>query len=314
MGLEETKPSLVFFGNERLATGVQTTAPALQALIRDGYDIKAVVSNYEPGTSRSSRQLEIQAVADESGIPVLLPNKPVDILEDLRNLGAEAAVLVAYGRIVPQSVIDLFPSGIINIHPSLLPLHRGPTPIESVLLSGEPKTGVSVMCLTAEMDAGPVFGQSELILNGSETKQELADKLIDIGGAILIELLPGILNGNIIAKPQDNSLATYDKLINKKDGEIDWTKPAQRLEREIRAYVGWPKSFVVLAGKELIITRAHAIASEEAMLKPGGAKVTEDRQLLVQAGSGSLIIDRLKPSGKNEMTASDFLAGYGKHL
>ncbi len=304
---------LVFFGNERLATGVTTTNHTLNALIAAGHDIAAVVSNYEAGTSRSVRELEIKAVAEEHGIPLLLPAKPAEIVDELRNLGAEAAVLVAYGRIVPQTIIDIFPRGIINIHPSLLPLHRGSTPIESVILSGDKKTGVSIMCLEAAMDAGPVYGQSELELKGTETKQELADKLSQIGSTMVIELLPGILDGNIIAKPQDNNAATYDKLIKKEDGRIDWNKPAAQLEREIRAYVDWPKTFTTIAESEVIITKARVSESSDARAQ-GSVFKTEANELAVQTSDGALIIDNLKPAGKNEMTAQEFLAGYGKGL
>lgn len=316
--MDKTKPSIVFFGNERLATGVNTTAPTLQALIDAGYDIKAVVSNYERGTSRNARELEIKEVADKHGIPVLLPEKPADIIDQLESFEAEAAVLVAYGRIVPQSIIDMFPKGIINIHPSLLPLHRGPTPIESVILDGSRVTGVSVMQLVKAMDAGPVYGQSEVALTGQETKQELADQLLEIGGKMVIELLPGILDGSIAAKPQDDSAATYDKMINKEDGKLDFNKPAEQLEREIRAYTEWPKSYGVLAEREVIITKAHngEPRAEDRGLRTETGKVfqTETKELAVQTGEGLLIIDALKPAGKNEMTAKEFLAGYGKDL
>jgi methionyl-tRNA formyltransferase len=293
---------VVFFGNERIATGVSTTIPTLQALIAAGYEVAAVVSNYEAGTSRSARQLEVQSIANAHNIPMLLPDKPTDILEELRDFGAEIAVLVAYGRIVPQSIIDLFPRGIVNLHPSLLPLHRGPTPIESVILHGETKTGVSIMCLEAAMDAGPIYGQSEIALRGDETKQELADTLLNVGSKMLIELLPGILDGYIIAKPQNNEAATYDKLIKKEDGRIDLTKPARVLEREIRAFAEWPKSYTTIAGTDVIITKAHI------------AEAANENELAIKTGKDYLIIDTLKPAGKNEMTAAEFLRGYGKDL
>jgi len=292
---------LVFFGNERLATGVSTTAPTLTALIEAGHDVCAVVSNYERGTSRSARELEIEAVAKKHGIPVLLPAKPSEILDELQAYGAEAAVLVAYGRIVPQSVIDVFPKGIINIHPSLLPLHRGPTPIESVILNGETKTGVSIMSLQKEMDAGPVYGQSEVGLTGQETKQELADHLLEIGGKMVVALLPGILDGSVVAKPQDDVAATYDKLIEKTQGVMDWHKPAAQLEREIRAYAIWPKSSTTLAALDVIITDAHVSKDK-------------DGPLAMQTAKDFLVTDKLKPAGKNEMTAADFIRGYGKDL
>ncbi len=317
---------IVFFGNERLATGVTTTAPTLQALIAAGHEVVAVVSNYERGTSRNARELEIKAVADAHNIPVLLPEKPADIIDQLKSLNTEVAVLVAYGRIVPQSIIDIFPKGIVNIHPSLLPLHRGPTPIESVILDGSTVTGVSVMQLVKAMDAGPVFGQTVIELNGNETKQELADRLLEIGGKMVVELLPCILDGSVVAKPQDDSKATYDKMIVKDDGRIDWTKTAIQYEREIRAFAGWPKSTVIIAKKDVIITGARILGGpiydsesldNRVPLKAGTVVGNGKDSISIQCGGDQteiIEIQLLKPAGKKEMSAKDFLAGYGKNL
>lgn len=294
--------SIIFFGNERLATGVTTTTPALKALVAAGHDVKAVVANYERGTSRNSRILEIQVTANELGIPVVLPDKPITVIEQLKSYGADIAVLVAYGRIVPQAIIDIFPKGIINIHPSLLPLHRGPTPLESVLLHGDRRTGVSVMQLVQAMDAGPVFAQKEVALKGTETKQELADMLLHIGSSMIVELLPGILDDSVTAEAQDEQSATYDSLIKKEDGKIDTSKSAIALEREIRAYAGWPKSYTVLAGKDVIITKAHV------------SKSCETNELGIKTAEDYLIIDALKPAGKSEMSAKEFLRGYNNKL
>lgn len=305
---------IVFFGNERVATSVVTTAPTLQALISDGYDVAAVVSNYEPGRSRNARTLEIEKAAEEHGIPLLLPNSPADILDQLRDYKADIGVLVAYGRIVPQSVIDAFPKGIVNIHPSLLPKHRGSTPIESVIMNGEQKTGVSLMSLAKAMDAGPVYAQSEIELNGDESKQQLADELLDIGATMLVELLPGILDGNIVAIPQDESRATYDSLLSKDNGIIDWSKPASMLEREVRAFHGWPRSRTELGGKDVIITKAHSLNSGSSAA-PGIAKANKEAGLItVSTSDGLLCIERLIPAGKGEMSAEAFIAGYGRLL
>lgn len=302
---------IVFFGNERLATGVKTDASTLQGLLDRGYDVAAVVSSYEKGTSRNARGLEIADVAAKHNIPLLLPDKLSDIQEELKALSAQLGVLVAYGKIVPQSVIDMFPHGIINIHPSLLPLHRGPIPIEGAILEGASRTGVSIMRLTQELDSGPVYGQSEVVLSGTETKQELADTLLEIGQAMLLELLPEIVNGSVIAVPQDDNQATYDARLVKDDGVIDWSKPAVQIEREVRAYAGWPKSRTKLAGKDVIITEARAMAGESLDSNPGAVAVLSETKILaVATGRGSLWIERLKPAGKNEMAAQEFLAGH----
>lgn len=307
--MTKTSKTILFFGNERLATGVTTTAPTLSRLIEAGYQVAAVISNYESGTSRSSRQLEIADVAQKNNIPLLLPDKPIDIKAELEEFGAAAAVLVAYGRLVPQSIIDIFPSGIINIHPSLLPLHRGPTPIESVILEGAAETGVSLMQLVREMDAGPVYAQERVSLNGNETKQDLADKLLALGGYMLIEQLPAILDGTLQPKPQDDDRATFDQLISKEDGMIDWRESAEHIEREIRAFRDWPQSRATLGGKDVIITVAHGVPSNDPESSPGSLQIAGNL-LMVECGTGYLCLDRLKPAGKQEMSAEAFLAGY----
>jgi methionyl-tRNA formyltransferase len=304
------KNRLIFFGNERLATGVTTTAPVLRMLISEGYEIAALVLNNAPARSRTKREVEIASVAHAYHIPILFPDKLSDINGELTEYDAIAAVLVAYGKIVPQSVIDIFPKGIINIHPSLLPLHRGPTPIESVILSGENETGVSLMQLAKDMDAGPVFAQEKIQLDGEEAKQELADRLIELGARMIKNNLPSILAGDLNPVQQDSSLATYDSLIQKEDGLMDWSKPAEQLAREVRAYAGWPKSRSIIAGKDVIITKAQSSKLEQAKQKLGAMKISNNSaQIYVQTSKGTLGIECVQPSGKQEMHVSDFLRG-----
>lgn len=297
---------IVFFGNERLATGVATSAPTLTALIEAGFNVVAVVSHNEDTASRKPRPLEVADVAKKHNIPVLLPSKPSEIIEQLKAYEPAAGVLVAYGKIVPQSVIDIFPAGIVNIHPSLLPLHRGPTPLESVILDGSKTTGVSLMRLSKEMDAGPVYAYSEYDLIGSETKQQLANELIELGSAMVVSLLPRIITGEVKGKPQDDTEATYDKLIKKEDGVLDWQKPAVRLEREVRAYAEWPKSRTILGGHAVIVTKAHVVVG---VGEPG--KIWKDgNKLGFYTSKDIFAIDSLKPAGKGEMSITAFLNGY----
>ncbi len=303
---------LVFFGNERLATGVTTEAPVLRALVEAGYKVEAVYANHEDPISHQKRDLEISKVAQEFNIPVILPGNKIPLAEKLKKHPADVAVLVAYGKIVPQAVIDMFPKGIINIHPSLLPLYRGPTPIESVILAGDNKTGVSLMMLSQEMDAGPILAQRTVHLNGRESKQDLADKLLGLGKELLIETLPKYITGDIKPRKQSHpSRATYTQKINKQDGQIDWTKPAAQIEREIRAYADWPKSRTILGKTEVIITKAYVVPSNHSQLKPGDIEVVKEaKALMVECGQDCLYIESLKPAGKSEMTAEAFLAGY----
>lgn len=308
--MKKISEPIVFFGNERLATGVTTSAPTLSALIARGYTVVAVVTNYNEAITRKSRELEVKTIAEKNNIPVLLPETLIAIKDQLKDFNAIAGILAAYGKMVPQEIIDLFPLGIINIHPSLLPKHRGPTPIESVILNGSTETGVSLMKLVKSMDAGPVYAQTNLDLNGNESKQELADVLGKIGADLLIKHLPSILSKINKGKDQLETEATYDRLITKLDGAIDWNMRAEAIVRQIRAYKGWPGSRSELLGKDALILEAEIIN------KTGvpGEVLVQDKQLVVCSGEQAVNILKLKPAGKQEMTGQAFLAGYGKHL
>lgn len=269
-----SKLSLVFFGNEKLATGIENQGGLVQLMLQQaGYEIEAAIA----GTTAVER-----------------------------NYRSKLAVLVAHGQILPQPVLDQFPLGIINIHPSLLPLYRGSTPIEQAILDGAATTGVTLMKLVAAMDAGPVFAQNELALSGNESKAELANHLLHMGCELLIKVLPRILAGALAPTDQDELKVTVTKLISKSDGGIDWTKPAAQIEREIRAYLGWPGSFAHLLETDVIITAAR-ISNDGG--EPGRAYQSDDKQLIVYCGQDALIIDRLKPAGKREMTGREFLTG-----
>lgn len=288
--------SLIFFGNERLATGVVTSAPALSGLIADGWAIKAIVVSNAEAHGRRKRPLEVARTASKYEIPLM---SPVDATPDkLKALGAEAGVLAAYGKIVPEQIINVFPRGIINIHPSLLPLYRGSTPIEQAILDGAPQTGVSLMALVPKMDAGPVYASEKISLNGQETKQELADRLDSLGSRIMLANLESILDGTLKPTPQTDSRATYTKQLSKADGLLDLSKPAEILEREVRAFAGWPRSRVEVFGHSVIITQARVVSGPD------------NNHLVLRCNPGYLAVQELiAPSGR-QMSGADFMRGY----
>lgn len=298
--MTKTSKTLLFFGNERLVSGLKkTNAPILQGLIDRGYTIKAVVSHHTDGQSRTSRSLEVAEIAKAHNIPVLLPNRPTDIKDQIARLGADAAILVAYGRIIPQSIIDLFPLGIINIHPSLLPAYRGPTPIESAVLNGDTKTGVSIMQLTAGMDTGPVYAQTEIALDDRQTKFDLYDVVIDKSAQLLFDVLPHILDGSLTPVPQNDANASYSQLLNKSDSRLDpTTLTAIEADRQVRAYLGFPKTKLTLLGQECIITKTHVEANQKTPL-----------DIKCRDGAFLSIDELIAPSGRR-MNSSAFLNGY----
>lgn len=304
---------IIFFGNERLVSGLpETNAPILNGLIEQGYDVVAVVSHHSHSNSRSNRQLEVAAIASAHDIPVYLPNKPSEIIDELKALQPDIAVLVAYGRIISQQVIDMFPQGIVNIHPSMLPKYRGPTPIEAAILNGDTETGISIMQLTAGMDEGPVYAQQSVPISNGWTKLQLYQDIAYLSSKLFFEHFPKILDGSLHPVPQNHSEATYTQLIKKSDGIIDWThKTAEQIEHEIWAYEGWPQSRTMLGNIEVIITKVHSVPSN--IGAPGHVQIVNDKDaslIAIDATEGYLYIDALKPLGKKEMPVKAFLAGY----
>jgi methionyl-tRNA formyltransferase len=303
--------TILFFGNERLATGVTSSLPIFKSLLLTGYNIPAVIVSQANLTSANKNEVaEIVEEAKLNNITLLNPSRLKDIKNQLQEYGADAAVLVAYGKIIPQSIIDIFPQGIINIHPSRLPKHRGPTPIESVILAGESDTAVSIMQLSAAMDSGPIYAQQTVKLNGKETKQELADRLAIVGKELLGTYLNEILTDKLKPVEQSGDGITFDQLITKQDGNIDWSKDAEYITRQIRAYAGWPRSKTTLKDIDIIITDAHPIDIKG----PIGEVFMLEGQLGVFADSGAVIIDKLVPAGKKEMDSASFLSGYRSKL
>lgn len=295
------KIPIVFFGSGPVAH------KSLLRLVSD-FTIEAIIT--KPAT-----QHEIQAVVP--GTPVYVATNKAELEAPLANqrLTSKLAVLVDFGIIVSKPVIDSFPLGIVNSHFSLLPQWRGADPITFTILSGQRETGVSLMLLTEGLDEGPLLAQSTVMVAETATTPQLTDQLIDVSDALLKTIIPAYTRGECI--PVDQLTATlaplaaptYSRKLTKDDGMIDWTKPAVQLEREIRAFIGWPKSRTILAGREVIITAARIDPS------PGepGRVFVHDKRLLVGTGEGSLEIERLKPAGKPEMAAAAFLAGY-KHF
>lgn len=305
--MQHTSKTILFFGTEDFS------AYTLNALISQGFSIGAIIT--KPDTRRGRRKELVKPLVKQIGeqhnIPVWQPAKLKDIAHDIAQFDAPAGVLVSYGKIIPQSIIDLFSPGIINVHPSLLPMYRGPSPIEAAILHGDTQTGISIMQLSAAMDAGPIYSQESAPLTGKETAPALYKSLGERGAELLTDILPSILDGTVQATPQQESTASYCQLIAKQDGVIDWKKPAAQLAREIRAYQGWPQSRAIVGIVETIITEASADSPFQGA--PGTLLVSSDA-LKINTGNGSLSVYRLKPLGKKEMPVTAFLAGYKDKL
>lgn len=287
---------IVFFGTEDFSLY------SLQALVESGYHIAAVVT--KPDTPRG-RHHELTAPAVKTyaiahGIPVWQPAKLSTIASDIATLTHPAGILVSYGRIIPQSIIDCFTPGIINIHPSLLPKYRGSSPIESAILRRDATTGVSLMQLSHKMDAGAVYHQSSYPLDSTETRPQLYLTLGLLGAQLLLEHLPSILDGSMQPIPQAESEATYCHQLTKQDSYIDpAVLSAIDADAHVRAYLDFPGTRTAIYGIEVILISTYVSA------------VPTD--LSIRCSDGKyLAIEVLKPIGKKEMPARAFLAGYSR--
>jgi methionyl-tRNA formyltransferase len=299
--------TMLFFGTEEFS------ATILSGLLDNGFAIDAVISKPDTPSGRGQKIVSsaVKVTAEKHGIPVLQPANLLDSIEDITSYSAPAAVLASYGKIVPQAILDLFPSGIINVHPSLLPKYRGSSPIETAILNGDVQSGVSLMQLVAEMDAGPVYTQKEVDLTDQNADQAYS-LMAKAGLELLVTYLPAILDGRLKPSPQDG-VPTYTQKIKKSDSVIDWNMPSDTIARQIAAYHHWPQSRARIGNLDVIITAAHAVPSDFG--QPGELDIVDDEGLLmVQTQSGYLCIDAVKPPGKKEMPIKAFLAGYRPQL
>ncbi len=300
----KTEP-IIFFGNERLSTGLATIEPkVLPMLIDEGYAIKAVIIQ-QAANNNSGRGLEVAEKAKEHGIPVYSNPTDHDLINCIKQIQPALGILIAFGRIISPDVLNLFPKAIVNLHPSLLPQYRGSTPIEQAILDGSKSTGASLMQLSSKMDAGAVFTQEQITLTGSDTKAELADKLLLLGATMLRQNLPAILDGSLKPTAQSESAATYSSRIKKGDGLIEPNQTASELDKVVRAYSGWPGTYLQSNNETVIILQAKAITDNH--LNFVGQLVRNSDKLLLPTRQGSLEITHLQRAGRKPISARDYI-------
>ena len=293
--MKNTSQKIVFFGTE------QFSLTALSHLIQAGYNIVAVVTKPDSKKGRGQQLTppEVKVLAAKHNIPVWQPTRLAEIADRVSALGVATGVLVSYGKIIPQSIIDLFSPGIINVHPSLLPAYRGPAPIESAIINGDIETGVTIMKLDAAMDAGPLYAVRTHPLAGTETGPELYRTLAVAGAELLIEVLPAIIDGSLQPHPQDDTKASYTSLLKKEDAPLDLTSlTAIQAERRVRAYLSFPKSKLKIGDNQIIITKAHVSQTKNTPLDSS-----------CQDGAFLVIDELITPNGRRTDGAA-FSRGY----
>jgi methionyl-tRNA formyltransferase len=305
----------------------QFAVPTLQALAASaapghvwssGLDLIGVVTRPDKpaGRGRALAPSHVKALAQEMGLPVYQPGplRRPQALTMLHRLAPDLIVVAAFGQILPPEVLELPEHGCLNIHASLLPRHRGASPIAGAILAGDAQTGATIMQMDEGLDTGPVLAQQPTPIGARETAGELSVRLAELGANLLIAVLPRWLAGGIAPAPQDPALATTTRLLRKEDGLLDWARAAEELDRQVRAYTPWPGTFTTWQRRQLKLLRTRPLLAEpdEAPRVPGEvflAPVEEGQQLACACGQGALALEMIQLEGKRALPAAEFLRG-----
>lgn len=299
-----TPTSVIFFGTPQFA------ATTLRALVDHGYRVVAVVTQPDRASGRGGRTTAspVKRLAVELGLPVVQPDRGRDLAALLAAYPADVGVVFAFGAIIPPAVLKLIAHGIINIHSSLLPKHRGPSPVASAILSGEPVTGVTLIRLDAEVDHGPILAQRMVPIEPNETADRLHDRLAQAGTELLLEVLPRWLAGQIKSVPQDHAAATFTASLDRSTGLVDWHQPAEVIVRRFRALYPWPGSYSHAAGLRLKCISLR-VADSARPLAPGQVAVA-DRKVFVGTGRGTIQLQVIQLEGKRAAPAFEVINGH----
>jgi methionyl-tRNA formyltransferase len=300
---------IVFFGTPDFAV------PSLRALVGEGFDVAAVVTQPDRPHGRSRSRVvapPVKRVAEDEGIPVLQPPNPNDpsVLAEIRQLEPEFGVVVAYGHILKQTLLDAPSRGMVNVHASLLPRLRGAAPIEHAVLEGDEDTGVTIMQMVARMDAGPIIHQVATPIASDETGGELTVRLAELGALALVEGLALMDVDAAIVHHQNDDDATYAPKITRDMARIRWEEPASRIARQMRAFDPRPGAWTCLGDGEVKVFGPRSADAPPGAGTPGEVVAT-DPALLVSTGDGALQIIDVQPAGRQRMGAAEWVRGRG---
>ena len=297
---------IVFMGSPAIAV------PALEQLVSNGLNVVAVYTQPDrhAGRGRGLQASAIKETAVRFGIDVIQPEnlKPPEVIEELKALKPDIIIVCAYGQILTKEVLAIPPKQCINVHFSLLPRHRGASPVMASILAGDEYTGVSIQLVRMKLDTGPLLASAAIPINPGDNTGSLAPKLAIIGAQLLQEALTGWLRGEITPLEQDESRASYFGQIKKEEGEIDWKKPVVEIWRRIRAFQPWPGCYTTWKGKQLKINEATP-GNVMSIERPGTVIPLENSGIGIVCGDGVLKIITLQYEGKRAMKANAFIQG-----
>jgi methionyl-tRNA formyltransferase len=298
---------IVFFGSPPFAL------PTLERLMASSHEVVGVVTQPDKPRGRGQRVSEgpVKAAARERGLAVLQPErlKTPDFLQALRALAPDLGVVAAYGKILPEDVLQIPPAGLINVHASLLPRWRGAAPVEYAVMAGDEETGVTIMRVVRQLDAGATLASVRLRIGHDDTAGEVEAELGRIGAALLVEVVDHLAAGRATETPQDERLVTYAPRLAKAAGAIDWTRPAAALHNQVRGLHPWPHAYALLDAARYILLRTAVQPAGGASAPPGSVIEASADRFVVATGDGALRLLELQPEGRRAMSARDFLAG-----
>lgn len=296
---------LIFMGTPDFSVGT------LEALIKAGHEIQLAVTQPDKpkGRGKSMQFPPVKEAALKYGIEVYQPGRvrDLDCVEHLRAYQPDLIVVVAFGQILPKAILEMPKYGCINVHASLLPKYRGAAPIQWAVINGEAITGVTTMRMDEGLDTGDMILKAEVALEKEETGGSLFERLAETGAELCVKTLAEIEAGRAVYTPQDHKAATHTTMIKKQLGKIDWSKPAEELERLVRGLNPWPSAYTSLKGKTLKIWKASVLEKETG--KNPGFIAADKKTIAVQTGRGMLVLEEIQLEGKKRMTADAFLRG-----
>lgn len=289
--------------------------PTLRYLLAHSeHELVAVVTQPDRPTGRKliPSPPAVKVLAEAAGVPVMQPEKIRDFLAPLRELKADLFVVVAYGQLLSQAVIDIPKLGCVNLHASLLPKHRGASPIQSAILAGDPTTAMTVMFVELGLDSGPVLLSEPVAISPQETGGSLHDKLAGIGPQALARALPLLATGSAPRTPQDHTAMTHCRKLTREHGVIDWNSPAPELERKIRAFDPWPGTstrWPTNDGITKLLKIFPPVSISDHSGAPGTIAKADKDGLLIHCGQGAILVQEIQLEGKRRMSVRDFLSG-----
>jgi methionyl-tRNA formyltransferase len=301
---------VVFFGTPQFAV------PTLRRLLDSNHPVAGVITQPDRPRGRGQKitHAAVKALALERGIPVYQPDrlKPPEVAETVRAWQADLGVVAAYGRIIPEHLLTIPRVGMINVHASLLPKYRGAAPVHRAVINGDRQTGVTIMRVVKELDAGGMFAKVTRPIGPDETSDVVETALADMGAELLVTVVDQLASGTAREEPQDETQATYAPRLTKEEGLIDWTQSASQIDNRVRGLYPWPHAYTFFKGTRLIVLRS-VVATRNAgasAASPGTILGITSEAIHVATGDGELAILEVQPEGRRAMRAHDFLLGH----